>query len=85
MEINKINFENEKRINIIDAFKKFQAQTGIQKIQELYSKNEKYLYFLYAYAEKHIKLYLQNYNKRVYLLKKRKILYIKKFFIRNKF
>ena len=80
MEIDKVNFENERRINIIDALKQFQAQIKIEKIQELYSKKEKYLYFLYAYADKHIKIYLQNYNKKAYLLKRRNLLYLKKIF-----
>ena len=85
METTRRNTTYQNRINIIDAIKKFQAVTGIQTTQECYSKLDKYYYFLYAYAERHIKIYLQNYNKKLFLSKRRDVLYIKKFFIKNKF
>ena len=83
METSRANIGSESKINIINAFKKFLAQTRIQNIQDLYSKNGKYFYFFFSYAEKHMKAYLQNYNKRAYLLRRRNLLYLKKLFIKN--
>ena len=85
METSRANIGRESKINIINAFKKFLAQTRIQNIQDLYSKNGKYFYFFFSYAEKHMKAYLQNYNKNAYLSRRRNLLYLKKFFVKNEF
>ena len=80
MEISRANIESKSKINIINVFKKFLAQSRIQKIQDIYSKNEKYLYFFFSYAEKHMKVYLQNYNKNAYFIKRKKFIVFKKIF-----
>ena len=73
---------NDKKINMIDAFKKFLECTD-PNIKDLFIKNERYIYFLYAYAENTMKLYMNNYNRKAYIIPRRNILYIKKLFIKN--
>ena len=85
MDSNKSFSLEEKKFNVIDAFKKFIAHNDFKNIKELSSNNERYLYFLYAYAEQHMKLYLKNYNKKAYRLRRRNLLYIKKLFNKTKF
>ena len=48
---------NDKKINMIDAIEKFLDYTQDRNIKEIYNKNEKYIHFLYAYAERIIKKY----------------------------
>ena len=80
MESNK-NQVNKK--NMIEAFQKYVRNSGINNFKELFSKNEKYINFLYAYATKHIHLYLYDYNKKSYIIRRRNLLYLKKLFIKN--
>jgi len=80
MESNK-NQVNKK--NMIEAFQKYVLNSRINNFKELYSKNEKYINFLYAYATKHIHLYLYEYNKKSYIIRRRNLLYLKKLFIKN--
>ena len=74
---------NDKKINIIDSLRKFIECTKSPITKELLEKNEKYIYFLYAYAEQTMKIYMDNYNKKAYIIPRRNLLYIKKFFIKN--
>ena len=81
MEVNRQKIKGESSINIINNFKNFLIQS---KFQDLYSKNGKYLSVLFAYAQKYMKAYLQNYNKKANLAR-RNLLYIKNFFVKNEF
>ena len=74
---------NDKKINIIDSLRKFIECTKSPSTKELLEKNEKYIYFLYAYAEQTMKIYMDNYNKKAYIIPRRNLLYIKKIFIKN--
>ena len=85
MEENKINFEGGKNIIGFNPLKKFISESNMIKIKELCSKNEKYIYFFCAYAEKHMSIYLKNYNKRAYLFGRRNLLFIKKNFVKKRF
>ena len=75
---------NDKKINMIDAIEKFLDYTQDRNIKEIYNKNEKYIHFLYAYAERIIKKYMDNYYKKAYILTRRNILYINKLFNKHK-
>ena len=72
---NKINFEGGKNIIGFNPLKKFISESNMIKIKELCSKNEKYIYFFCAYCEKHMSIYLKNYNKRAYLFGRRNLLF----------
>ena len=80
MESNK-NQVNKK--NMIEAFQKYVRNSGINNFKELFTMNEKYINFLFAYATKHIHLYLYDYNKKSYIIRRRNLLYLKKLFIKN--
>ena len=82
MEINQIDKPEEKKISIINVFKTFMNNSNFKIMQELFSKNEKYLYYLYAYTEQHLKLLLNQY-KNIYSVKKRNFLYLKKLFLKT--
>ena len=89
MEINKKCNEAENHINIIEPLKNFLDNSGISEMKELYSKSEKYSYFIYAFAKKIITFYMSSYNKKIHILHRRKLLFLIKSFInkniRNKY
>ena len=71
------------KYNMVETFKKYVTNSGINNFREIYSRNQKYIFFLYAYATKHIHLYLYNQDKKSYIIRRRNLLYLKKLFIKN--
>ena len=82
-DINKAPSNDKKTINIIEKFKKFIEYSETDNIEKLIVNNEKYFNFLYAYTENLVRLYMDNYNKKVFRTKRRNILFLKRLFIKN--
>ena len=76
--------EKQGLINIIEVFEKFLENISGDNIIELYKKIRKYIHFLYCYADKIMKRYINNYNIKAYLKVRRNLLYIIKLFIKSK-
>ena len=75
--------KKEVKYNMVETFQKYVTNSGINNFRKIYSRNEKYIFFLYAYATKHIHLYLYNRDKKSYIIRRRNLLYLKKLFIKN--
>ena len=87
-DINKAPSNDKNTINIIEKFKQFIEHSETENIEKLIVNNEKYFNFLYAYTENLVRLYMENYNKKIFTTKRRNILYLKRIFIKydiNKF
>ena len=82
-DINKAPSNDKKTINIIEKFKKFIEYSETENIEKLILNNEKYFNFLYAYTENLVRLYMKNYNKKIFITKRRNILFLKRLFIKN--